>query len=39
MLRGTFVNLRPSFGNRSRDVDDPATRAAIAVFIDRVVRR
>ncbi len=32
-------NLRPSFGNRSRGVDDPAKRAAIAAFIERVVRR
>jgi hypothetical protein len=35
----SMINLRPSFGNRSRGVDDPATRAAIAGFIDRVVRR
>lgn len=35
----SMINLRPSFGNRSRGVDDPATRAAIADFIDRVVRR
>jgi hypothetical protein len=34
-----MINLRPSFGNRSRGVDDPSTRAAIASFIDRVVRR
>ena len=34
-----MINLRPSFGNRSRGVDDPATRAAIAGFIARVVRR
>jgi hypothetical protein len=33
------INLRPSFGNRSRGVDDPVTRAAIAGFIARVVRR
>jgi hypothetical protein len=33
-----MINLRPSFGNRSRGVDDPATRVAIAGFIDRVVR-
>ena len=33
------INLRPSFGNRSRGVDDPATRAAIAGFVNRVVRR
>ena len=35
----SMINLRPSFGNRSRGVDDPAIRAAIAGFIDRVVRR
>ena len=35
----SMINLRPSFGNRSRGVDDPATRAAIAGFIARVVQR
>ena len=35
----SMINLRPSFGNRSRGVDDPARRAAIAAFIARVVRR
>ncbi len=35
----SMINLRPSFGNRSRGVDDPNTRAAIAGFIARVVRR
>lgn len=35
----SMINLRPSFGNRSRGVDDPATRAAIAALIARVVRR
>ena len=35
----SMINLRPSFGNRSRGVDDPATRAALAAFIGRVVRR
>ena len=35
----SMINLRPSFGNRSRGVDDPATRTAIAGFIARVVRR
>jgi hypothetical protein len=35
----SMINLRPSFGNRSRGVDDPATRAAIAAFVGRVVRR
>ena len=35
----SMLNLRPSFGNRSRGVDDPATRAAIADLIGRLVRR
>ena len=35
----SMINLRPSFGNRSRGVDDPATRAAIAGLIARMVRR
>jgi len=35
----SMINLRPSSGNRSRGVDDADTRAAIAAFIARVVRR
>ena len=35
----SMINLRPSFGNRSRGVDDPATRAAIADLVGRLVRR
>jgi len=35
----SMINLRPSFGNRSRGVDDPATRDAISAFIASVVRR
>ena len=35
----SMINLRPSFGNRSRGVDNPATRTAIAELIARVVRR
>ena len=35
----SVINLRPSFGNRSRGVDDPATQAAIAALVARVVRR
>ncbi len=35
----SMINLRPSFGNRSRGIDDAATRTAIAAFIGRVVRR
>ena len=39
---GTFdsmINLRPSSGNRSRGVDDPATREAIRTLVERLVRR
>jgi len=35
----SMINLRPSFGNRSRGVDDSATQAAIASLIERLVRR
>jgi hypothetical protein len=35
----SMINLRPSFGNRSRCVDDPATREAIVQLIERLVRR
>ena len=35
----SMINLRPSFGNRSRGVDDPATRAAIVDLVGRLVRR
>ena len=35
----SMINLRPSFGNRSRGVDDPSTRAAIAELVARLVRR
>ena len=35
----SVINLRPSFGNRSRGVDDPSTQEAIARFVARVVRR
>lgn len=35
----SMINLRPSFGNRSRGVDDAGTRAAITAFIERMVRR
>lgn len=35
----SMINLRPSSGNKSRGVDDPATRAAIAALVSRVVRR
>jgi hypothetical protein len=35
----SMINLRPSFGNRSRGIDDPATRAAVAALVARLVRR
>lgn len=35
----SMINLRPSFGNRSRGVDDAATRDAIAALVARLVRR
>ena len=35
----SMINLRPSFGNRSRGVDDAATRDAIVDLVDRLVRR
>jgi hypothetical protein len=35
----SMINLRPSFGNRSRGVEDPSTREAIARLVDSVVRR
>jgi hypothetical protein len=35
----SMINLRPSFGNRSRGVDDPATRDAIRALVTELVRR
>jgi len=35
----SMINLRPSFGNRSRGVDDAATRDAIAALVVALVRR
>jgi hypothetical protein len=35
----SMINLRPSFGNRSRGVDDPATRKAIVDLVRGLVRR
>ena len=35
----SMINLRPSFGNSSRGVDDAATRRAIADLVGRLVRR
>ena len=35
----SMINLRPSFGNRSRSVDDPTTRDGIIQLVGRLVRR
>jgi len=35
----SMINLRPSFGNRSRGVDDPETRARVEALVGRLVRR
>lgn len=35
----SMINLRPSFGNRSRGVDDAATRDRILALVKRLVRR
>jgi hypothetical protein len=35
----SMINLRPSFGNRSRGVDDEATREAIANLVAALVHR
>jgi hypothetical protein len=35
----SMINLRPSFGNRSRDVDDQETRAKIEALVGRLVLR
>jgi len=35
----SMINLRPSSGNRSRGVDDPATQDAIRTLVDELVRR
>jgi hypothetical protein len=33
------INLRPSFGNRSRGIDDAGTREAVAALVTGLVRR
>ena len=33
----SMINLRPSFGNRTRGVDDPATRERIAARVRQLV--
>jgi hypothetical protein len=35
----SMINLRPSFGNRSRGVDDDGTREAISTLVSTLVRR
>lgn len=35
----SMIGLRPSFGNRSRGVDDPDIRRSITALVDQVVRR
>jgi len=35
----SMINLRPSAGNRSRGVDDPATRDKITALVQELVRR
>lgn len=35
----SMINLRPSFGNRSRNVDDPSIRERIRDVVDRLVSR
>jgi hypothetical protein len=35
----SMINLRPSFGNRSRGVDDPETRKRIASLVRELVCR
>ncbi len=32
-----MINLRPGQGNRTRSVEDPAIRGAIAELVDRMV--
>jgi hypothetical protein len=35
----SMINLRPSFGNRSRGVDEASTRTRIQALVDRMVKR
>ena len=35
----SMINLRPSFGNRSRGVDDPEVRARIVALVHELVSR
>jgi len=34
----SMINLRPGQGNRSRSIEDPATRATILEMVDRLVK-
>jgi hypothetical protein len=34
----SMINIRPSQGNRTRSVDDPAARAAVEAVVARLVR-
>ncbi|MFO7899242.1 MAG: DUF5674 family protein [Planctomycetota bacterium] len=34
----SMINLRPSFGNRSRGIDDPETRRRVADVVHRLVK-
>jgi hypothetical protein len=34
----SMINVRPSYGNRSRSVDDPALRERIAAVVNTLVR-
>ena len=35
----SMINLRPSFGNRSRGIDDAGTRERVTDLVRRLVRR
>jgi len=35
----SMINLRPSFGNRSRGIDDESIRERVATLVESVVRR
>jgi hypothetical protein len=35
----SMINLRPSFGNRTRGIDDSSTRTAVSALVERLVRR
>jgi hypothetical protein len=35
----SMINLRPSWGNKTRSVDDPAIRAKIMMIVNKLVKR